>query len=96
MNIPTLDDRTGKVIPTKMKEQMPKYKCPKCGRGVRVQLLPGTYSNLIKQREEEAAAAKEREQAEQDGWVPSAISSEAKKIIEESRRRSHEKKNQRT
>lgn len=38
--IPRLDVKTGKIVVKEELELMPKYKCPKCGRGVTTKRLP--------------------------------------------------------
>ncbi len=68
--IPFIDAKSGKTKTKSNTKQSPKFKCPKCGRGVVVKELQSAYQNTIKQikdREEKEKIESDRKKRIEDG-----------------------------
>lgn len=62
INVPTLDPKSNEVINKAARPQPKKYKCPKCGRGVRLKELLKPYAMALDKVDEE----KEQQRLEAD------------------------------
>lgn len=51
MGIPKLDEETHKIIESSSKKQIRKFKCPKCGRGIRPVKIQDTQDQVDSQKE---------------------------------------------
>lgn len=70
---PRLDKTTGKVINRPEIPQLPKVKCPKCGRAIVVKPLPEVYSKAFTGIDEQKRRAQEeadKKQRIEDGTPP--------------------------
>lgn len=70
---PKLDPVTKKTVVSKAIPQMPKFKCPKCGRGVSAKHVPPTIDKIFKQREDAAKQKERKKELEKEGFVNKAL-----------------------
>lgn len=62
LKIPSLDPVSQKTVQSKFQPQAPRYKCPKCGRLVKVKELLPVYSKLFEQLEQQKVKQKQEEE----------------------------------
>lgn len=86
-HIPVLDEKTNKTVQSKYMDQPKMFKCPSCGRGAAVKELPGSYKGVFDKAEKEEQEKQDRLIMNEEGFVPSPIEAEAKKAIEEAKKK---------
>ena len=62
LKIPSLDPATQKTVQSKFQPQAPRYKCPKCGRQVKVRELLPVFTKLFEQLEQQKVKQQQEEE----------------------------------